>query len=253
MSLSTNKCLLKLHLQAGAVNSAAPLKPALCRKSMTPADLDAMRARIRRAFDAVSCAEGKGYQQSYETAATDFTTTFRAIGVKVPEQLQDDFLTLFVWVWSLKDYLKLALIERGPPGRSFEDEVNRCSSLTYVADVVNRTKHGSLRESRSGEFAELVDVGQVVPQEAIERIVVAGPEVTVHVKDPQKVVLRATVVTSGGARVDALPFPMKPCIIGKPMLSLGLRHNLPSDTDARQRPLPPVAPVTGCRSLSLDV
>ncbi len=171
---------------------------------MTPADLDAVRARIERAFRTAVSAEGRGYEQAYQATGTDFTTIFRAIGVKAPAQLEDELLNLFIWIWSLKDYLKAAFVAQGIPADLVEDEANGCRALMYVADIANRAKHGELRKSRSGEFAELVDVGHVVPQEAIERIVVAGPEVTIHVKNPEKVVLRATVRTGSGAAADAL-------------------------------------------------
>lgn len=176
----------------------------LGRKHVTPADLDAIRNRIRRAFGAVQEASGAGYETSYQASGTDFTTNFRAIGVKAPEQLEDDFLNLFVWTWSLKDYLKACFETNGLRGKAVEDEVNRCSALAYVADIANRAKHGALRESRSGEFAELVDVGFNAPQDAIERITVAGPDVTVHFKNPQLVQIHATVATNTGVRLDAL-------------------------------------------------
>jgi len=171
---------------------------------MTPAELDAIRSRIRRAFGAVQDVAGAGYATSYQASGTDFTTNFRAVGVKSPEQLVDDFLILFVWTWSLKDYLKACFVTKGLQGMAVEDEVNRCPALAYVADIANRAKHGALRESRSGEFAELVDVGFNAPQDAIERITVAGPDVTMHIKYPQLVQIHATVATNTGVRLDAL-------------------------------------------------
>ncbi len=63
---------------------------------MTPADLDAIRSRIHRASAEVRDAAGSGYQTSYQAEGTDFTTNFKAIGVKAPEQLEDDFLNLFI-------------------------------------------------------------------------------------------------------------------------------------------------------------
>ncbi len=85
-----------------------------------------------------------------------------------------------------------------------EEEANRCQALTYVADIANRAKHGELRESRSGDFAELVDVGFNAPQACIERITFAGPDVTLHIKDPQMVSIHATVATRSGGRHEAL-------------------------------------------------
>lgn len=131
-------------------------------------------------------------------------TNFKAIGVKAPEQLEDDFLNLFVWIWSFKDYLKLCFVVKGLGAKAVEEEANRCQALTFVADIANRAKHGDLRESRSGEFAELVDVGLNAPQECIERITFAGPDVTLQIKDPQMVSIYATVATRSGSRYDAL-------------------------------------------------
>lgn len=171
---------------------------------MTPADLDAVRARIQRAFQSINDSRGFSYETSYKASETDFTTHFHAVGVKAPEQLEDDFLNLFIWVWSLKDYLKEVLEARGSLGKRVEEEVNRCAPLTYVADIANRAKHGTLRQSRSGKFATLVDVGFDYPQDTIEKIVVAGSSVTLHVKNPGMIQIHATVLISSGERLDAL-------------------------------------------------
>jgi hypothetical protein len=171
---------------------------------VTPADLDEIRSRIQRAFATVSDVSGNGYQTSYKAEGTDFTTNFKAVGVKAPEQLQDDFLNLFVWTWSLKDYLKSCFEAKGLLGKTVEEQANLCLALTYVPDIANRAKHGELRESRSGDFAELIDVGFDVPQECIERITVAGSDVTLHIKDPQMVIIRAAISTRSGGRREAL-------------------------------------------------
>lgn len=171
---------------------------------MTPADLDAIRSRIERAFGAVRDPSGVGFRASYQAIGTNFTTKLQAVGVKAPEQLEDDFLNLFVWIWSIKDYLKSSYEARGLDGKLVEDEVNGCPALTYVADIANRAKHGTLRKTRSGQFAELVDVGFDAPQESIEQMTVAGPDVTLHFKNPQLIRIHASVVTNTGIRFDAL-------------------------------------------------
>lgn len=171
---------------------------------MNPADLDAIRSRIQRASAAVRFASGSGYQVSYQANGTDFTTNFTAIGVKAPEQLEDDFLNLFIWTWSLKDYLKSCFEAKGLQGKVVEYEASRCKALAYVSDIANKAKHGELRKSRSGEFAELVNVGFNAPQECIERIVYSGSDVTLVIKDPQMIIIHATVATQSGGRYDAL-------------------------------------------------
>jgi len=171
---------------------------------MTPTDLDAIRSRISRALRAAQQASGEGYETSYQADGADFMTYFRAIGVKAPEQLEDDFLNLFVWTWSLKDYVKTCYKARGLNAQEVEEIANRSRALAYVADISNRAKHGTLRESRSGEFAELVDVGFEAPQESIAQITVAGPEVSLFSTNPQLVRIRATVRTKSGKELDAL-------------------------------------------------
>lgn len=171
---------------------------------MTPADLDAIRSRISRAFRAAQQASGEGYETSYQAEGTDFTTHFRAMGVKAPEQLEDDFLNLFVWTWSIKDYVKTCFKARGLNIQEVEEIANRSHALAYVADIANRAKHGTLRESRSGEFAELVGVGFEAPQESIAQISIAGPEVTLLLTNPQLIRIHATVRTKSGKELDAL-------------------------------------------------
>lgn len=184
--------------------ASLPSTLALGRKDVTPADLDAIRSRIQRAAASVGNASGSGYEISYQAAGTAFTTNFKAVGVKAPQQLEDDFLNLFIWTWSLKDYLKSCFEAKGLRGKVVEEEADRSKALTYVADIANRAKHGELRDSRSGDFAELIDVGFNAPQGCIERITVAGPDVTLHIKDPQMISIHATVATRNGGRHEAL-------------------------------------------------
>lgn len=171
---------------------------------MTLADLEAIRSRISRAFRVVKQASGDGYETSYQAEGTEFMTRFRAVGLKAPEQLEDDFLNLFIWTWSLKDYLKGVFVSHGMNAQEVEDIANNSRALAYVADIANRAKHGYLQKSRSGEFAELVGVGFDVPQESIAQITFSGPEVTLHVKGSQLIRIRASVRLPSGEKMNAL-------------------------------------------------
>jgi hypothetical protein len=176
----------------------------LGREDVTAANLNDMRDRIGRAFGAVKDASGPGYQISFQTTGTEFITNFQAIGVKGLEQSRDDFLNLFIWTWNLKDYLKSGFEARGLSRQEVENQVNQCSALKYVADIANRAKHGSLRESRSGQFAELVNVGHKMAQDSIEQITVTGSDVILHTKNSGLIQIYATVATNNGTRLDAL-------------------------------------------------
>lgn len=74
---------------------------------------------------------------------------------------------------------------------------DRYRQATSVQDGLT----GRLR--RSGEFAELVDVGFEAPQESIATISVADPEVTLHVSNPQLIRIHAIVRTKSGEELDA--------------------------------------------------
>jgi hypothetical protein len=49
-----------------------------------------------------------------------------------------------------------------------------------------------------------VNVGFNAPDECIERIVFSGLDVTLLIKDPQMIIIHATVATQSGGRYDAL-------------------------------------------------
>jgi len=171
---------------------------------MNLADLNAIRSRIERAFGAMQDLSGAGYKTSFETNDTNFTTNFQATSVKNPEQLQDDFLNLFIWIWSFKDNLKSALESKGLCSKTVEDEINKCPALTYVADIANRAKHGTLTKSRSRQYAKLVEIGYEVPQESISNISIAGSDVSLEITSPQLIQIHASVVTNTGVRLEAL-------------------------------------------------
>ena len=77
----------------------------LGRYWMSPTALEALRARIQRALTTVQRRAADGYLDSH--VLDDGQRHWYSVsGIKSPEQLQDELLTLFVWVWSLKDHLK---------------------------------------------------------------------------------------------------------------------------------------------------
>jgi hypothetical protein len=169
---------------------------------MNPNALEALRSRIRRADSAARQPAARGYEQAH--IFDDGTIHRYSIsGIKSPDQLHDDPLNLFVWVWSLKDHLKEAYKANNLDRRLVEEVANQCSALQYVADIANRAKHRTLRESRSGEFAELVGVGFTVLKTAIAKIVVGTFSVGLEVAKPEEVELHAFIKTKNAKPIDA--------------------------------------------------
>jgi len=169
---------------------------------MSPTALDALRARIQRALTTVQRRAAGGYTESH--ILDDGQRHWYSItGIKSPEQLQDELLTLFIWLWSLKDYLKAAYRAKNLDPQMVEDVVNDCAPLKYVADIANRAKHGELRQSRSRHFATLTDVGITSPQCAISTLRIGAYNVGMDISKPEEAVLRASVQPEGRASLDA--------------------------------------------------
>lgn len=169
---------------------------------MTPNALDALRSRIRRMESTVRKSESSGYEQTHNL--DDGTSHQYTInGVKSAEQLEDELLMLFIWIWSLKDHLKEMCKAKHLDPRLVEEVVNKSQALQYVADIANRAKHGVLRESRSGAFAELVGVGFSVPQSAISKITIGAFSVGIDVEKSKKVQLHAFVKPTNCDAINA--------------------------------------------------
>ena len=169
---------------------------------MSPEALQALRSRIRRAQQAARKPRAEGYEQEH-TLEDGTTHQYSIVGIKSPEQLEDELLALFVWVWSLKDYLKAVYKTRGLDPSFVERVVNESRALQYVADIANRAKHGVLRTSRSGAFAELIDVGFTVPQSSIAKITVGAFAVGMDITNLDDVELLAFVKANEGEAADA--------------------------------------------------
>ena len=170
----------------------------------TNTELLEIQSRIERARRTVQNASGTKYETSYQAEGTDFTTYFSAHGLKDPNQLEDDFLNLFIWTWNLKDYLKISFQNMGIDAQEVEKIVSNTKALGYVSDIANRAKHGVLEKSRSNEFAELVNIGIEIPQKSIERITFSGQEISTNIKNPQNLIIQATIRTNVGIDYDAI-------------------------------------------------
>ena len=69
-------------------------------------DFENLKQRVSRAKDAVAKKDADGFTQALNVHPGETVTVQ---GIKSPEQLEDEILTLCIWIWSMKDYL-LSLI-----------------------------------------------------------------------------------------------------------------------------------------------
>ncbi|EKJ99357.1 hypothetical protein RBSH_05331 [Rhodopirellula baltica SH28] len=165
---------------------------------MNFADFTQLRSRIERAHATIHAKAHVGFAKQ-QVAQDGSSCSIDVRGVKSPEQLEDEILNLFIWVWSMKDYLKELCRHGNVNPKKIEDLVNTESSLMIAADIANRSKHGELRQSRTGEFAKLQDVQIALPQNIIQSIGFHDSTIQIEVAIPDDAELNATIAFDSGA------------------------------------------------------
>ena len=153
--------------------------------------LEEIWQRIQRALTTIETKSDLSFSQSY--VINDVANNLKVTGIKSPEQLEDELLNIFVWLWSIKDYLKAVYKKFDLDDKVIEELVNRKFTLQLISDIANRSKHSSLRESRSNRYAILTKVGIDIPQKAISKITVEANTITTNVNSAQEVKLRARI------------------------------------------------------------
>lgn len=170
---------------------------------MIKSEFSKLYERVQRSHDAVYRRASPGFALSCGNPDGSLTH-LEVMGVKAPEVLEDELLTLFVWLWSMKDYLKALCLARGIAGRRIEQIANSERSLSIAADIANRAKHGVLKESRSGDFAKLQNVRISVPSSSLASIAFDKPAIKIAVAIPDNAELFAEIgFDTGGAPIDA--------------------------------------------------
>jgi len=119
-------------------------------------------------------------------------------GIRDPEEIEDQLLSSFVWLWSLKDYIKALTPPDGKSEVWIENEVSLDPNISLAADIANLQKHGVLRRSRSGKFPKLSRLCVNAPQEAIGKITIREREVETDISNPAGVELTLSIFDSQG-------------------------------------------------------
>lgn len=171
--------------------------------TITSVEFQRLQERVNRFRVVVETKAHPGYTETH--ALPDGSEhTYRVSGLKSPNQLEDELLSLFIWIWSMKDHLKELVRARGGDPKIIEKIADFELSLGISADIANRAKHGNLRDSRSGRFSRLTNVGITVPGTAISRIVVGAFDVGLDVSLPESASLHASIeFESGDSPIDA--------------------------------------------------
>lgn len=110
-------------------------------------------ARINRLLGQIQIRDGSDFIHPAKYITGEIGT-FTIRGLKSYEEYDDEISELAVWIWSLKDHLKELAGEKGIAKKKLEEVVNNDKNLQICADLANTEKHGKLKESRSGLYAQ---------------------------------------------------------------------------------------------------
>ncbi|MFO1221104.1 MAG: hypothetical protein U1E89_22300 [Burkholderiaceae bacterium] len=170
---------------------------------MSPGAFAELQQRVHRCTELVHKKTGGGSEATYVIGGVDHVV--RISGAKSTEQLKDEILNLYVWIWSIKDHLKELCRRRGVDPQRIERIADSEPSLTIAADIANQAKHGELKSSRSGRFPRLSVVGLEFPGASIQHISAEAQRVEVNIGLPESAIIHAQIsFTDGTPTLDAL-------------------------------------------------
>jgi len=132
---------------------------------MKTEDIDNLFGRISRIKKRLNIKNGDG--ASWECCLENGEKhKYILKGIKSPEEVEDDIANVFIWLWSLKDYMKKSF-----NNASIETKVDANQHLSICADLANGLKHGGLdRNGRSGKRPVLGRLKYKIPQAAIKEL-----------------------------------------------------------------------------------
>lgn len=119
-------------------------------------------------------------------------------GVKSPEEIEEDILAAFLWMWNLKDHVKNYCERKGATKKWVEAEINADIYLCICGDIANRTKHALLKDSRSNKFPTLGRLSYQIPQQSFKSITFKETDVTIDSVNAEHINLEMPVLSGDG-------------------------------------------------------
>ena len=106
--------------------------------------LEEIWQRIERALTTIETKSDLSFSQLY--VINDMATNLKVTGIKSPEQLADELLNIFVWPWSIKDYLIEVYKKFSLDHKIIEKLVNRTFTSQLISDIANRSSMALLEK-----------------------------------------------------------------------------------------------------------
>jgi hypothetical protein len=172
---------------------------------MNITDLRGVLDRVNRLSERSKTIKGAG--SSWSHIFDDGTeTTYILNDVKPREELEDEILNVFIWLWNMKDYFKSVLKSRGDDPNKIEAHINLDERLTVCADIANGIKHGTLTISRSGLYPKLGELSYSVPGQSMKKLEFQGNEIEMEFKEFENILIKMPVLDINGNEIyQALP------------------------------------------------
>ena len=167
---------------------------------MDLSELEKLLGRADRIRKKICIKDGEGAKWSY-TFDNGETHFYSIKGIKPPEEIEDEITTMFLWLWSLKDYVKKYVINKGKSKSWVESKVNADPYLCICADIANSLKHGGLDpkfNTRSNKNPTLGKINYQIPQKAMGSITFGAFDVGLKVDKPSLVILEMPVLDKNG-------------------------------------------------------
>lgn len=170
---------------------------------MNLSEIKKLLGRADRFRKKLHTKDGEGAKWSY-TFDNGETTFYSIDGVKPPEDIEDEVTTIFIWLWSLKDYVKKYVLDKGKSKSWVESKVNANPYLCICADIANLLKHGGLDHKfkpRSNKNPTLGKLNYQIPNKAMGLITFGAFDVGVNVENPSLVALEMSVIDNNNGKI----------------------------------------------------
>ncbi|MGS2743215.1 hypothetical protein ACU6TU_06405 [Halomonas sp. LS-001] len=154
---------------------------------MTLNQVSSLLEKIKRIQINLGSLDGDGFEWALTHEDLGYQE-YSIKGIKEPKELQDEIENGFIWLWSLKDYVKKYSLAQGKDKKWVDNQVNNTECLCLCADIANSLKHGGIdRDSRSGKKPTLSEVAYKIPQEGINKLTLYADRVETVVSDTSTV------------------------------------------------------------------
>ncbi|MEQ8329691.1 MAG: hypothetical protein RH859_04425 [Longimicrobiales bacterium] len=103
--------------------------------------MEELLGRLKRLSRRLEEQSGDRFEWDY-TFDNGETHKYVVEGLREPELIGDDLAHAFIWLWSLKDYLKAYERAEGRDPRWVEALIDSDAALPVCGDIANSAKHG---------------------------------------------------------------------------------------------------------------